>query len=131
MLRLIKNYPLSILFILTVVYLSLFRPPKTELDNIPNFDKLVHIGMYFGMSALLWVEFLRAHRRDQHPPMWHAWIGALLCPVLFSGAIELVQQYATSYRSGDLMDFLANSTGALLATLLAYFVVRPRVFEKA
>ncbi|MDR0891347.1 MAG: VanZ family protein [Mediterranea sp.] len=126
MLTLIKKYPLSFLVILTVVYLSLFRPPKTELDNIPDFDKVVHICMYFGMSGILWIEFLRAHRRD-HAPLWHAWIGALLCPILFSGCIELLQQYATSYRTGDWFDFAANSTGAVLASLLAYFVLRPRL----
>ena len=77
MLSYIKKYPISLFIILTVIYLSFFKPPKTDLDEIPNLDKLVHVCMYFGMSGMLWLEFLRAHRRD-NAPMWHAWVGAFL-----------------------------------------------------
>ena len=34
MLYYIKKYPLSLLIILTVVYLSFFKPPQTEMDSI-------------------------------------------------------------------------------------------------
>mgnify|MGYP000757524850 FL=1 len=85
--------------------------------------------MYFGMSGMLWLEFLRAHRRD-HTPVWHAWVGAFICPVLFSGCVELLQEYCTTYRGGDWMDFAANTTGAVLASLIGYFIVRPRMLSK-
>ena len=71
MLSYIKKYPISLFIILTVIYLSFFKPPKTDLNEIPNLDKLVHVCMYFGMSGMLWLEFLRAHRRD-NAPIWHA-----------------------------------------------------------
>ena len=67
--------------------------------------------------------FLRAHRRD-NAPIWHAWVGAFLCPILFSGCVELLQEYCTTYRGGDWLDFAANTTGAVLASLVAYYVVR-------
>ena len=54
MLSYIKKYPISLFIILTVIYLSFFKPPKTDLNEIPNLDKLVHICMYFGMSGMLW-----------------------------------------------------------------------------
>ena len=126
MLYFIKKYPLSLLVILAVIYLSFFRPPSTELNTIPNIDKVVHVCMYFGMSGMLWLEFLRAHRRD-NTPLWHAWVGALLCPVLFSGVVELLQAYCTTYRGGDWWDFAANTAGALLASGVAQ-VVRRRFF---
>lgn len=127
MLFYIKKYPVSLFIILAVTYLSFFKPPQTDLiEKIPYFDKLVHICMYLGMSGMLWLEFLRAHRKDG-TPMWHAWVGAFLCPVLFSGCVELLQEYCTAYRGGDWMDFAANATGAVLASVLAYWVVRPRV----
>ena len=107
MLSYIKKYPISLFIILTVIYLSFFKPPKTDLDEIPNLDKLVHVCMYFGMSGMLWLEFLRAHRRD-NAPIWHAWVGAFLCPILFSGCVELLQEYCTTYRGGDWLDFAAN-----------------------
>ena len=69
MLYYIKKYPVSLFIILTVIYLSFFKPPSTEISKIPNIDKVVHICMYFGMSGMLWLEFLRAHRRDNRPFM--------------------------------------------------------------
>ena len=126
MLYFLKKYPVSLLVILAVFYLSFFRPPSTELSTIPNIDKVVHVCMYFGMSGMLWLEFLRAHRRDR-APLWHAWVGALLCPVLFSGMVELLQAYCTTYRGGDWLDFAANTAGALLASGVAQ-VVRRKYF---
>ena len=63
MLYYIKKYPVSLLIILTVIYLSFFKPPTTDLSNIPNIDKIVHVCMYLGMSGMLWLEFLRAHQK--------------------------------------------------------------------
>ena len=76
MLYYIKKYPVSLVIILAVIYLSFFKPPTTDLGTIPNLDKVVHICMYFGMSGMLWLEFLRAHRRDR-TPMWHAWVRSI------------------------------------------------------
>lgn len=130
MLYYIKKYPVSLVIILAVIYLSFFKPPTTDLGTIPNLDKVVHICMYFGMSGMLWLEFLRAHRRDR-TPMWHAWVGAFACPVLFSGAVELLHAFCTTYRGGDWLDFAANTTGAVLASLVACFVLKPRVMRKS
>lgn len=63
-------------------------------------------------------------------PLWHAWVGAFVCPVLFSGMVELLQEYCTTYRGGDWLDFAANTTGALIASLIGYFVLRPRMAKK-
>ena len=52
---------------------------------------------------------------------------AFLCPILFSGCVELLQEYCTTYRGGDWLDFAANTTGAILASLVVYYVVRPRM----
>lgn len=120
----IRKYPLSICIILAVVYLSFFKPPQTEMDSVPGMDKVVHVCMYFGLSGMLWLEFVRAHRKTR-VPVWHAWIGALFCPILFSGIIELLQAYCTTYRGGDWLDFAANATGALLASLIGrYWLLR-------
>ncbi len=128
MLRYIKRYPFSLLVISSVIYLSFFRPPSTDLNEIPYLDKVVHVCMYAGMSGMLWLEFLRNHRKF-HAPLWHAWVGGLLCPVLFSGCVELLQEYCTTYRGGDWLDLLANATGALLGSVFVYLVIRPRVWK--
>lgn len=129
MLSYIRKYPVSLLIILAVVYLSFFKPPQTVvIEFIPGIDKVVHVCMYFGMSGMLWLEFMRAHK-ETCVPIWHAWLGVWLCPVLFSGVVELLQACCTTYRGGDWWDFAANVTGATLASLIGRFLLkrRPRI----
>ncbi len=121
MLHYIRKYPVSLLIIVAVIYLSFFKPPSTDLDNITDFDKLVHFCMYGGMSGVLWLEFIRAHRRDD-TPVWHAWVGAFVFPILFSGIVELLQS-CTDYRSGDWLDFAANCRGVVVGTAVGRWLL--------
>lgn len=124
----LKKYPISIMVILIVIYLSFFRPPSVDIaSNIPHLDKIVHICMYLGISLVLWWEFLRNHKVNAS--FHRAWIGACLVPILFSGAVELLQEYCTSYRGGDWMDFVANSVGAILGSLIGFYLLRPRMVK--
>lgn len=125
----LKKYPISLTIIAIVIYLSFFKPPSLDVGKIPNLDKLVHICMYGGVSGMLWIEFLLNHRRYEDV-LWHAWIGAVLCPIAMSGIIEILQEYCTTYRGGDWLDFLANTIGVTLATLVAYFIIRPWMIKK-
>ena len=52
-------------------------------------------------------------------------MGRYPCTDSMSGCIELMQTYLTTNRSGDWLDFLANSTGVLLAVVFGYYVIRP------
>ena len=123
----IWNYPLSLLTVIIISYLSFFTPPKTDMEEIPYIDKIVHICMYGGLSTLLWVEYLFRHRSIN----WkHLGTGAIICPALMSGCIEILQANCTETRSGDWMDFAANCTGVLLVALLAYYVWRPLIWKQ-
>jgi len=128
MLNYIKKYPLSLLVIAIMIYLSFFRPPSIT-PPFSNLDKWAHFCMYAGLSGILWIEFLRSHRENGHTALWRAWIGATLCPIVFGGIIELLQENLTSYRGGDWLDFLANSSGVFIASLFAYFVLRPKLLK--
>ena len=124
----ILRYPFSIAIILLVTFLSFFKPPQTELDDVPGIDKLVHTGMYFVMAGLLWLEFYRG-RKKTNAPMWHAWIGAFLCPLVYGGVVELLQEYCTEYRGSEWLDFGANSLGVILAALVGIYLL-PKVLQK-
>lgn len=126
----IKKYPVSLVIILLVIYLSFFNPPSVRIPLFPGFDKLVHLCMYAGLSGVLWLEFLWNHRKDGKIRIKHGIIGAVLCPIFFSGMIEIGQEYLTAYRSGDWLDFLANTTGVLLATSFCWWVIRPRIQKR-
>lgn len=100
-----------------ILYLSFFTPPKTELDTVTNIDKLAHICMYGGLCSVLWIEYLRTHAAINR---LRTLIGAVVLPILLSGVIELLQEYATTNRSGDWADMIANSIGALPAAIAGY-----------
>ena len=124
----ILRYPFSIAIILLVTFLSFFKPPKTDIDDVPGIDKLVHTAMYFVMAGLLWLEFYRGQKKT-NAPILHAWIGAFLCPLIYGGVVELLQQYCTEHRGGEWLDFAANSLGVILAAVAATFIL-PKLLKK-
>lgn len=112
----VRKYPLSLLCILTIWFLSFFNPPETELEEVPFIDKWVHILMYGGTCTVLWIEYIRSHTTLNKGKLFRwAW----LAPIVMSGIIELLQEYCTNHqRSGDWLDFVANSIGVTLAVVL-------------
>ena len=127
MLYYLKKYPLTLLVLVTIFYLSFFNPPQTDMDSIPGIDKLVHICMYGGLCFLLWIEYLRIHRRINRQRML---IGGIILPITLSGIIELLQAYCTAYRGGEWLDFAANTTGVIRAALTGYYILRPIIWKK-
>ncbi|MDE5677681.1 VanZ family protein [Phocaeicola sp.] len=127
MLSYFKKYPISLIIIATIFYLSFFTPPKTDMEKIPHIDKLVHLCMYGGLCFILWIEYLRTHQAIHWKRI--AW-GGIITPIAMSGCIELLQAYCTDSRSGDWLDFLANSTGVGLATCVGYYILRPLMWRK-
>ena len=127
MITYLKRYPLSILVIAAILYLSFFKPPQTSISEIKNIDKIVHICMYGGLTVILWSEHLR-----QHFPLIkkHLIIGGVLCPIIMSGLIEIGQDTLTETRGGDWFDFLANITGVVLGSIFSYYILRPYIWKR-
>lgn len=126
--QLVRKYPLSVLLFLVIWYLSFFTPPQTELDNVEFIDKWVHVTMYGGTCTVLWIEYLRRHRRlDAVKLLLFAW----LAPILMSGLIEILQENCTDgRRSGDWLDFAANATGVTLAAAIGLGLWKAKVFRR-
>lgn len=105
----VKKYPLSILCILLVWILSLSPMfPETPFQQVYLIDKYTHLIMYGGTCSVIWWEYLRSHRiPDGEKLLFYA----VLCPIVMSGVLELLQEYCTADRSGDWLDLLANSIG--------------------
>lgn len=126
MISILKTYPLTLLTVAAICYLSFFTPPQTELDNISNIDKLVHTCMYGGLSIIIWWEYLRKHDTI----CWKRFIPiSVVFPIMMSGIIELLQAYCTTNRSGEWLDFATNSFGVVLAFIAGNFVLR-RIMQK-
>ncbi len=121
----LRTYPLAIAILLIIGWLSLGTPPNTNLDTITGIDKVAHICMYFGLSVVIWLEYLKYHDRLNWKKLV---LFAILAPILYGGAMEIAQMTLTEHREGDWLDFLANSIGVLAGALAGYFVLRPAVW---
>ena len=112
----IVKYPLSCLCVAAIWVLCFCTPPHTPLDQVAFMDKWTHLVMYGGTCSVMWIEYLRCHRR---PSLKRLFVFDWLAPVLMSGVIELLQAYCTGgKRSGDWYDFAANTTGAVIGAIV-------------
>lgn len=127
MLYYLKKYPLTLLIVVVIFYLSFFKPPQTDMEEIPGLDKLVHICMYGGLCLLLWIEYLRIHPTVNRKRMF--W-GGILLPAILSGSIELMQSSLTEHRGGDWLDLAANVIGIILAALFGNYILRPIIQKR-
>lgn len=85
--------------------------PKFLLDI--NFDKIVHISMF---GILLFLFFYPLSRSAMNKKQKLKWLLILfLGTVAFGYITELLQLFFIPNRSYDLVDFAADSLGALLA----------------
>ena len=110
------KYPLSVVCIALVWVLSLMPFfPETPLDNVPFVDKYTHFIMYGGMCTVIWWEYWHQHRR---PDFKKLFLWACLMPIVMSGILELLQEYATTTRRGEWEDLAANATGVILAAVI-------------
>ena len=96
----------------TIWVLCFIDVPETPLDNVSLIDKWVHIVMYGGTCSVIWLEYLFKHKKLSPSRLL---IFAVIAPIAMSGVIELLQAYCTGgRRSGDWMDFAANTVGVIL-----------------
>ncbi|MGZ3866924.1 MAG: VanZ family protein [Bacteroidia bacterium] len=101
----------------TLVIFGLCSMPGKAIPHISwlellSFDKFVHAGIFFTEQILL-MRALSSFNRNNF-----SGIIALAFCMAYGGCLELMQYYIFSSRSGDILDFIANSTGALTGFLL-------------
>lgn len=124
----LRKYPLSEITACVIVCLSLFPIPEIpQAENVPFMDKWTHMVMYGGFCLVIWFEYLRTHKTVSARRITGY---GYLCPVIMSGLLELMQEYLTDCRSGEWLDLLANTTGATLAYLAGWTVLRKIVPPK-
>ncbi len=120
---LIRKYPLSTLTVAVICVLSLAPLGQVEIGlDVPFQDKWAHFVMYGTLTSIIWWEHWRQHRSPDMKPLI---LGGILLPEALGGTLELLQTYCTTYRSGDWLDFAANSIGVLLGVILGMIAIRP------
>ena len=108
----------AILLCILLIWVLSLTPffPETPFDNVEFADKWTHFVMYGGTCAVIWWEHLRHSKKASRRPNLRALFVAMLCMVLLGGLMELLQAYATTTRSGEWLDFWADSIGVLLGS---------------
>ena len=107
-----RRYPISFLLALAIVLLSLLPVPDVRMTvEVPLMDKWTHMVMYGVLTLVIWLEYIRAHKQMHGLRLL---LLAFLAPIAMGGALELMQAYLTTCRSGEWLDFVANSIGAVV-----------------
>lgn len=115
---------LSVICLAAIVYLTLVPHPlpDNDLGLIPGMDKIVHAVMFFGLALCLAIDLKRRGLKRESdrinrflPPMLSAVAG---------GVIEIIQMAMGIGRSGDILDFVADTAGAFLSLTVIPIVFR-------
>lgn len=122
MIRFVKKYFLSISVILLILILSFMSAEQLPESPEDNFDKVVHIFMYLGLSGIIFFDETNYFRHS----ISRKWIfySILIFPITFGGIIELMQEYFTTTRTGDWFDFLFNVIGSFFGWVGALLINR-------
>ena len=116
-----KTYLLTILCACVIAILSLMPVPELHLENMQLSDKWAHSLMYGGLTAAMLFDLnftrLKNKLKLSIPPI------VCVFPIVYGGVMELLQAYCTNgNRSGDWLDFLANTLGTAFVFVLAVLV---------
>ena len=106
-------FSFSLFYTLVITVLSLVQLRDTPKLNTGFDDKIVHF-LFYAIFCLMWFlsfQFFKIKR---------SLFLAFAFSVLFGLIIELLQNEVTAYRSADVLDFLANTIGALAMSTLIY-----------
>ena len=119
------RYYKSILIIILILLLSLLPSSSTQKVSIdiPHFDKLIHFIMYFFLAAVLLIDI----KNNIKKPTRVLIVSVLLSVIIFSGIVELIQEFFILGRFGSLLDLTANFIGLIIATI---FFFKTSIFLK-
>ncbi|MEO6706283.1 MAG: VanZ family protein [Ginsengibacter sp.] len=121
----LKKFLPGIAWFFIVVVLTLMPgkdvPEVDWLDNITDFDKIVHMGLFGGLVILFSLPFLRSSFSYQQK--MNIFIRICLAVIVWGITIEFIQKYFVVGRDFDLFDWLADSVGAVSALFLIIYLV--------
>ncbi len=124
------NYKLTLITIGVILFLSLSTSEninKAWFLDFKHSDKIAHIGMYGFLTFVYLMErtaFLRSSQDTRKIRWYYVW-----WIVLIGALIEFIQPVFAG-REKDFWDFVANTTGILLAYFLFYIIKKYYNFNK-
>jgi len=123
-----KKFLPGIAWFFIIVYLTCTPASKLPqigwLASIPQFDKMVHVGL-FAVLTFLFCWPLSKSSIDRNQRLQY-FIKIAVAASIWGLTIEFIQKFWIPSRSFDLWDWAADSAGALIA----FFYCRWKFFSK-
>ena len=97
-----------------ILFFCLIKSSDIPKVNIQNLDKVIHAFFHF-VFVLLWFLFFKKkfNSTNSFKPLAISFVFSFIFGII----IEMLQQFFTTTRTGDLLDVLANLSGATLAVI--------------
>ena len=105
---------LAITYSLLVLFVSLVKIKKEVDIKVPQFDKLVHFGIYFCFTIVWFACFYNYSKSGVVKNI----IKIVVWAFAFGVLVEILQSLNPNARSGDVLDVTANSVGIIVAALI-------------
>lgn len=110
-----------------ISYLCLIQSNNLPKISFPNLDKIIHVFFHF-VFTILWFLFFKIHLKKYSKKK--IFMISFLLSFCFGVTIEILQSLLTTTRSGDVIDVLANTTGAILAFFMISVLDKNKLFCK-
>jgi VanZ family protein len=107
-------YPIAwTIIVLILLTLPGSMLPQEKVFSIPNFDKLVHMGL-FGGFVLLWSIYFSRKIMNQKK-LLVIFFRIFIIASVYGTTTEFIQKYFIPSRDFDIADILADVAGAAIA----------------
>ena len=115
-----------------IITLILLLLPSNDLPDMEKFnffqgvDKIVHLGIFFVLTILLYWESARKYQWQKNK--WLTIAKVVISTVLFAGFTEIAQMFVST-RSSDIFDLYADCLGIGMATF-SFLLFHPKAVMK-
>ncbi|MBP3888453.1 MAG: VanZ family protein [Cellulosilyticum sp.] len=113
----ISKYKFTIISVILVLVGILMPGDDVPSVGIPHLDKVVHCGMFGCVTVCYYWDYYKVYKKV--PYLWLT----IVSVVLFGALTEIMQTYVPG-RSCDYRDLIADTTGIMLATIVARWGVK-------
>ena len=121
----LKSFIFSFIWMVVIIILSLLPTSNLHIPkaiSIPHLDKLAHMFMYFVYTLLLIFGY-RIYNQGNFKKSYY--LISFVFAIILGGVTEVAQGilFSSFSRQKDLMDFFANTAGALFALIICCFKI--------
>jgi len=116
----LRKYWISIFLIIVILVLCFMDTEPMPKVPMKNIDKLVHFLMFFALAGTVFFDNTGYFKRKIS--FKRIIFGSFFFPTLFSGLIEIMQEYLPVNRTGDWFDFLFDGIGAFIGICICFLI---------